>query len=70
MTEDLVMALRNAVERGENIEEAKISLLNAGYKREDVEKAAKALEKLTVKKGIPKPKVKPKFKPLPPPAPK
>ncbi len=68
MAEDLVMALRNALERGESIEEAKTSLLNAGYKRDDVGKAAKDIEKLIVKKGIPKPKSK--FKPLPPPAPK
>ncbi|UZE93555.1 MAG: hypothetical protein IB618_02135 [Candidatus Pacearchaeota archaeon] len=64
--EDLIAALRNALERGETLEDAKKSLLNAGYKREEVEKAAKVIEELRVKKEfIPKPK----FKPLPPPSP-
>lgn len=47
--EDLVGALRNALERGETIEQAKISLINAGYKKEEIEEAAKELEKLKMK---------------------
>lgn len=61
--EDLMMALKNALERGETLEEAKLSLLNAGYRREEVEKASEALEK--VRQKLPRPK----FKPLPPPRP-
>ena len=63
MAEDLAMALRNALERGESIGEAKISLINAGYKREDVEKAARVIEKSITKRKARK------FKPLPPPVP-
>lgn len=47
--QDLMAALRNALERGETIEQAKTSLLNAGYKKEEVEEATKELEKLRVK---------------------
>jgi hypothetical protein len=41
--EDLVSSLRNAVERGESLEKAKISLTNAGYDPAEVEQAAAAL---------------------------
>ncbi len=40
---DIFGALRNAIERGESLEEAKLSLVNAGYPREDVEEAAGAM---------------------------
>ncbi len=55
MIEDLIAALKNALERGETVEEAKISLLNAGYKKEEIEKAAQVI-KSRIRKGIPKPK--------------
>ncbi len=65
--EDLIAALKNALERGETIEEAKLSLLNAGYKRSEIEKAAKVIEGLKVKKSrIPKPKFGEKEIPTPP----
>ncbi|MCX8194351.1 MAG: hypothetical protein N3G19_03265 [Candidatus Pacearchaeota archaeon] len=47
--QDLIAALRNALERGETIEQAKMSLLNSGYKKEEVEEAIKELEKLRSK---------------------
>ncbi len=57
--EDLVSAIKNALERGETIEEAKLSLMNAGYNQEDIEKATKIIEKLKAKKEfVPRPKIK------------
>ena len=41
--EDLVAGLRNAVERGNSLESAKQSFLNAGYSSEDVEQAVNYL---------------------------
>ncbi len=62
VVEDLIAALRNALERGERLEDAKLSLLNAGYKQEEIEQAARSVESLRAKRGaIPRPK----FKPLP-----
>lgn len=37
---ELIGGLKNALERGENLEIAKKSFVNAGYKNEEVEKAA------------------------------
>lgn len=51
--QDLIAALKNALERGEALDEAKLSLLNAGYERNEIEKAASELE--TFRK-IPKPR--------------
>lgn len=48
--QDLVSAFRNALERGETIDEAKVSLTNAGYKREEVEEASREIEKIRPKK--------------------
>ena len=61
---ELVIALRNGIERGESLEQAKVSLLNAGYSRAEVEEAAREIEKLK-----PRPILKPaaKFLPLPKP---
>ena len=44
--EDLVGALKNAVERGESVNLAKMTLINAGYKKEDVEEAATQIEEM------------------------
>lgn len=38
---ELIGGLKNALERGETLMKAKTTLLNAGYKQEDVEAAAK-----------------------------
>jgi len=38
---ELVGGIKNALDRGENLEKAKQSLLNAGYEKEDVEAAAR-----------------------------
>ena len=38
---DLVVAIRNALERGQHAEQAVLSLINAGYEKQDVEEASK-----------------------------
>jgi len=38
---DLVAGLKNAVERGENLEQAKHSFISAGYSMEEVEEASR-----------------------------
>jgi len=50
----LVAALKNAVERGYSIEEAKKSLLNAGYNTLDIEEAVDEFRSIKQKQGIPK----------------
>jgi len=41
--EEMIAGLRNAVSRGESLENAKLSLVNAGYIYSDVEEAAKEI---------------------------
>ena len=41
--QDLISAIRNALERGESIEKAKQALINAGYNRTEIEEAARVL---------------------------
>jgi len=53
--QDLVAALKNALERGYSIQEAKNSLLNAGYNRTDIEEAAKKIETSKFPKKTPQP---------------
>ncbi|MBS3090260.1 hypothetical protein J4433_00640 [Candidatus Pacearchaeota archaeon] len=43
---DLVIAIKNALERGQHIEQAVISLVNAGYPREEVEEASRQVHML------------------------
>ncbi|MFH0831614.1 MAG: hypothetical protein V1886_01990 [archaeon] len=46
---DLVVAIKNALERGQKIEQAMSSLLNAGYSKEEIEDAARsALAKVSI----------------------
>ncbi len=40
MREDIITALCNAIERGESLEQAKYTLVMAGYPRQEVEQAA------------------------------
>lgn len=42
---DILAGVRNAVERGESFEQAKASLINAGYTRGEVEEAVAVLSK-------------------------
>ena len=38
---DLIIAIKNALERGQHVEQAVLSLVNAGYPREEVEEASR-----------------------------
>ena len=53
--QDLIGALKNAIERGETLFEAKVSLVNAGYSRLDIEEALKSVRNSS-KRDIPIPK--------------
>lgn len=48
--EDLICALRNAIERGSSLDEAIESLENAGYNRVEIEEASRQLTNVR-KKG-------------------
>lgn len=50
--EDLIWAIKNAMERGESIELAKISLLNAGYNSQDIEEAAGTIQEAQKKSSL------------------
>lgn len=41
--QDLIMCIKNALERGSDIEQAKKSLTNAGYSKADIDAAANDL---------------------------
>lgn len=43
--QDILGGLKNALERGESLEQAKASFIDAGYPREEVEEAALALSR-------------------------
>lgn len=54
--EDILGGLRNAIERGEDIEQARQSLINAGYPEKDVDDAVSVLGKIEEeRKYMPKP---------------
>lgn len=40
--EEIISGFKNAIERGESVEQAKQSFLNSGYPQQEVEQAAKA----------------------------
>jgi hypothetical protein len=53
--DDLVCALRNALERGESMSEAIESLVNAGYNRVEIEEASRQIGSVRKKRGLPPP---------------
>ena len=61
---ELAGGLKNALERGENLEKAKLSFLNAGYKKEEIEAAAREVSQPSVAPTAASPS-----KPSAPPAP-
>jgi|WetSurMetagenome_2_1015567.scaffolds.fasta_scaffold249325_2 hypothetical protein len=61
---DLVGGLRSALERGEPLKKAMVSLFNAGYKREEIEDAARNLDSAPVM-GVVQPKKPMVVAPLP-----
>ena len=50
--EDILEGLKSAVERGESLMQAMISFYNAGYKREDIQEAAQAMQEQTLTAGV------------------
>ena len=69
---DIVEGLRNALSRGHTLEQAMMSFYNAGYEKQEIEEAARALHEHPShplshpKKMIPKKAEKPVTKPFPP----
>ncbi len=64
--QDLITCLKNALERGSTIEQAKKSLTNAGYNKEDVDEAAQQVSNMNVSRSdVPKTGFFPKL-PKPP----
>ena len=61
--QDLITCFKNALERGNNVTEIKRSLLNAGYPREDIEEAAREMEKIEKRSSpdVPPPRFIPKL---------
>jgi len=53
--EDLICALRNALERGESMSEAIESLVNAGYNRVEIEEASRQIGSVRKRRGLPPP---------------
>jgi len=52
MNEDIFGGLKSALERGDSLKKAMITFYNAGYKKEEIEEAARALEDPTILKTI------------------
>ncbi len=67
---DILGGLRSALTRGYSLEEAMLSFFNAGYKRDEIQEAAKALQStIVIQPSIelqPRPIFEPKPKPQPP----
>jgi hypothetical protein len=51
--EDIIAGLKQAIERGANLEQAKQSFINAGYSSEEVEDSARALSGIPQTRPIP-----------------
>ena len=50
--EDILGGLRSALNRGESIKQAALSFLNAGYKQEEIDEAARVLEAERVQQPV------------------
>ncbi len=50
--EDILEGLRSAVSRGEPLKQAMITFYNAGYKREEIQEAAQAMQENQLTQGI------------------
>jgi cobalamin biosynthesis Mg chelatase CobN len=62
--EDIVGGLKNAIERGENLEQAKQTFINAGYSADEVEQAAASLGGIIA--SIATPQTQPTSQQIPP----
>jgi len=52
MREDILGGLRSALIRGETLKKAMMTLYNAGYKKNDIEESARALQQMDIQKGV------------------
>ncbi|MFH1608342.1 MAG: hypothetical protein ABIA78_04380 [archaeon] len=52
---DIIEGLRFALVRGESLKQAMISFYNAGYKKEEIEEAARALQQSQVRQPVQQP---------------
>jgi len=57
--EDILGGLRSALNRGESIKQAALSFLNAGYKQEEIDEAARVLEAERVQQPVQQPPIQP-----------
>lgn len=55
--EDIIAGLRSAVAKKESLKQAMISFYNAGYKREEIQEAARALQEEQLTLGIQQPQL-------------
>jgi hypothetical protein len=71
MNEEILGGLKSAIERGQPLQKAMMSLYSAGYKREEIEEAARSLAGVSEETSEVAP-IAPKVSPAPPspPAPK
>lgn len=53
VNKDIIAGIKSALSRGYSIDEAMLSFLNAGYKREEVEEAAHSLQGLVLSQASP-----------------
>jgi len=56
VNEEILGGLKLAVSKGESIKKAMMTFFNAGYKKQEIEEAAKALQTPSIEKEIPKEK--------------
>jgi len=57
--EDILGGLRSALNRGESIKQAALSFLNAGYKQEEIDEAARVLEAERAQQPVQQPPIQP-----------
>ena len=55
--EDIVAGLKSALAKGESLKQAMITFYNAGYNREDIQEAARALQSDQLTQGIVQPQI-------------
>jgi len=62
VNEEILGGLRLAISKGESLKKAMMTFFNAGYKREEIEEAARALQTQKIEKEIPQEKPMPSAK--------
>jgi hypothetical protein len=64
INEEILGGLKSALERGESLKRAMMTFFNAGYKKEEIEEAAKNLTAQNVQPVATEPKIIPTSKPI------